>query len=148
MQLCDYYSSNNWYFDEGLELKQLHVYLLGSLHAGTLTQKDPQSSWCSGSITVSFNVPSRVQKCQQASSMPKASLMRMLETELSWPASHMWRATRSLLNAVEQAIKAHRQHFHQFLNILAVEPTTALLYRRLQESYSELKTEFIMVWYS
>lgn len=53
-----------------------------------------------------------------------------------------------LLNAVEQAIKTHHQHFHQFLNILAVEPTTALLYRRLQESYSELKTEFIMVWYS
>ena len=52
-----------------------------------------------------------------------------------------------LLNAVEQAIKTHRQHFHQFLNILAVEPTTALLHRHLQESYSELKTEFIMVWY-
>ena len=43
-----------------------------------------------------------------------------------------------LLNAVEQAIKTHHQHFHQFLDILAEEPTTVPLYIRLQESYSEL----------
>ena len=43
-----------------------------------------------------------------------------------------------LLSAVEQAIKTHPQHFQQFLDILADEPTTECLYRRILESYSEL----------
>ena len=45
------------------------------------------------------------------------------------------KSNQILLNAIEQAIKTHPQCFHQFLGILADEPTTELLYRQLQVSY-------------
>ena len=46
--------------------------------------------------------------------------------------------TRSqiLLNAVEQAIKVQPQNFHQFLDVLANEPTTESLYKRLSDVYN------------
>jgi len=48
-----------------------------------------------------------------------------------------------LLNAVEQAIKTEPQNFHKFLDILADERATELLYSRLLECYSEL---YYSVW--
>ena len=55
------------------------------------------------------------------------------------PSNTCLKSNQILLNAVEQAIKTHPQwQFHQFLDILADEPTIEPLYKRLQESYCEL----------
>ena len=40
-----------------------------------------------------------------------------------------------LINAIEKAIKTEPQHFHEFLNILAIEPTTEPLHKRLLDTY-------------
>ena len=46
-----------------------------------------------------------------------------------------------LLNAVEQAIKSDTQHFNHFLDILAGDPITKPLYKRLWESYGKNDTQ-------
>jgi hypothetical protein len=42
-----------------------------------------------------------------------------------------------LLNAIEKAIKAEPQHFHVFLDVLALEPTTKPLQERLLDAYGQ-----------